>query len=405
MKTQMKRRNIQFLIIAISLCFPSLLFAQTAEEIIAKHIIAHGGADNLNNVESIKLTGTFSAFSIEKDYTAFKTKDGCYYADFHLGEQHVIESYNGKKGWTIDPWQEILYARNINSKETDVFQQKAEFFTPFFNYKEKGHTVEYIGKQDIDGTDTYALKLNKTNGTTQTWYLDSKTYLEYKCEAPWVDFAVPMPAEMYFDDFRTVEGVVIPFYTERFFWQRDRVIQLETVEINPKFEKDLLIMPRRKEISKLDFLHGMWDVKMEFIDRRGEWREMGTTESKINYVSTNMLEEVMSYEQNFPIGINVRYTYNSDIKSYQISAFNDFTSNIEVLQGNFTDKTIVFDDTKVCFTDEKNPNKTFKQFSYTMIDEISFSVENKISQDEGKTWKPIAKFTYTRKTNEVLSKK
>ena len=397
----MKRRNIQILFIVLFLSFPSLLFAQTAEEIIAKHIEAHGGSDNWNNIECIKVTGTFTAFSLEKDYMAYKTKKGSYYADFHLGEQHIIESYNGKKGWTIDPWQEILYARNINSKETDVFQQKAEFFTPFLNYKEKGHTVEYLGKKDIDGTETYALKINKSNGTKQTWYLDTNTYLEYKCEAPWVDFAQPVPAEMYFDDFRSIEGVVIPFYTERGFWQRNRIVQLEKVEINPEFDKNLLVMPRREEISKLDFLEGEWEVKMEFINRRGEWQEMGTTQSKISYVSTNMLQEEMSYERNFPIGINVRYTYNSDLKLYQISAFNDFTSNIEVMQGNFTDKTLVLDDTNVSFTAEKTPKKMCKQFSYTKLNGNSFSVENKTSQDQGKIWTSRAKFTYTRKTEQT----
>ena len=239
----MKRKNIKSLFIILSLCLPSILFAQTAEEIIAKHIKAHGGADNWNKIESIKLTGKFSAFSLEKGYMAFKTKKGCYYADFHLGEQHVIEAYNGKKGWTIDPWQEILYARNINSKETDVFQQKAEFFTPFLTYKEKGHSVEFLGKKDIDGTETFALKITKANGTTQTWYLDTKTYLEYKCEAPWVDFAQGIPAEMYFDDFRTVEGVIIPFYTERCFWQRNRVVQLEKVE-NPRLLSGLIQIPK-----------------------------------------------------------------------------------------------------------------------------------------------------------------
>ncbi len=401
----MKLRNIQFLLVVISLCIPSILFAQTAEEIIAKHIEAHGGAANWNKIESIKTTGTFSAFSLEKDYMAFKTKKGAYYADFHLGEQRLIEAYNGKKGWTIDPWQEILYARNISSKETDVFEQKAVFFTPFLNYKEKGYSVEFIGKQDIDGTETFALKLNKANGTTQTWYLDASTYLEYKCEVPWVDFAMPLQAEIYFDDFRTVEGVVIAFYTERFFWQRDRIIQLAKVEINPDFDRNLMNMPRRKEISKLDFLKGEWDVKMEFAGPRGELREMGTTESKISYAATNMLQEEMNYERIFPIGINVRFTYNSDLKAYQISAFNDFTSNIEILQGNFTDKTLILNDTAVSFTDDKNPKKMCKQFSYTILDDNSFSVENKLTQDGGKTWKLSARFTYTRKAETAITLK
>ncbi|WP_321316723.1 hypothetical protein [Labilibaculum sp.] len=401
----MKRRKFQVILVILSICFPSILFAQTADEIIDKHIEAHGGKEKWEAVKTMKLTGKFTAFSLEKDYTAFKTNKACYYADFHLGEQHVIESYDGKKGWTIDPWQEILYARNINKNETDVFEQKAEFFTPFYKYKEKGHKVEFVGKSDIDGTEVFTLKLTKANGTSETWYLDAKTYLEYKCETPWVDFAQSIPAEVFFDDFRTVDGLVIPFFTERLFWQRDRMIQIEEIEINPEFDKNLLVMPQREEMSKLDFLKGDWVVKMEFMGRKGKYQEAGLTESNINYASTNLLHEKMSCENGFPTSLSINYSYNGDTKMYRIAAFNDLTSSIDIFQGDFINDALVFEDTKINFTDEKNPTRNCKQFIYTIVDDNSFTVENKVSQDEGKTWNPQARFTYTRKTDNTISQK
>jgi len=140
----MKLKKLQSVILIALLCLPTILLAQTAEEIIAKHIDAHGGADKWEKVDALKITGRFTAFSLEKDFTSYKTKCGKYYSDFHLGEQRVIEAFNGKCGWTIDPWQEIEYARKINAGETNVFMQKATFFTPIFKYKENGYKVEYI---------------------------------------------------------------------------------------------------------------------------------------------------------------------------------------------------------------------------------------------------------------------
>lgn len=401
----MKRKKLQAFFLFALFLMPGILVAQTAEEIIAKHIEAHGGADKWEKVEALKIKGRFTAFSLEKDFTSYKTKCGAYYSDLYLGEQHVFEGFNGKCGWTIDPWQEIEYARNINSNETNVFKQKAEFFTPFLNYKKKGHKVEYIGKENVDGDEMFVLKLTREDGKSEKWYLNTKTYLEYKCEAPWVDFAQAVPAEMYFDDFRKVDGIIVPFFIERIFWQRDRITQIESVELNPKIDKSLFAMPKRKEISKLAFMEGDWDVKLEFMGRRGTYRDRGNTESCIKFASTNLLQEQISYENGFPNNLSINFTYDAGTKKYRIAAFNDFTSTFDMFQGELKDNILVMEDTQVSYSDKPSATRMCRQFIYTKVDNNQFTVENKISTDEGKTWKPQARLTYTRKSENTLCKK
>ena len=94
----MKQRKNQVVCFIIFLCFPSIVFSQNVDEIIAKHISAHGGAEKWEKVEALKITGKFTAFSLEKDYICYKTKSGFYYGDLYLGEQKVVESFNGKTG-------------------------------------------------------------------------------------------------------------------------------------------------------------------------------------------------------------------------------------------------------------------------------------------------------------------
>jgi hypothetical protein len=401
----MKLKKLQVFFMFVLLIIPGILTAQTAEEIIAKHIEAHGGAEKWEKVKALKITGRFTAFSLEKKFTSYKTKCGAYHADLYLGKHRVFEGFNGECGWTIDPWQEIEYARNINANETNVFRQKAEFFTPFLHHKEKGHQVEYLGKENVDGTEMYALKLIRKDGKSEKWYLDTKTYLEYKCEADWVDFASPIPAEMYYDDFRTVEGLVIPFFVERIFRTRDRITQIENIEVNPKIDKSLFEMPKRKEISKLGFMKGNWDVKLEFVGRRGTYQDRGTTESHIKFVSTNLLQEQIRYENYFPNTLSINYTYDAASKKYRIAAFNDFTSTFDMFQGELKDNVMIVEDTKVSYSDKQDSTRTCRRFTYTKINDNQFTVENKISNDEGKTWKPQARLTYTRKAKQNFSKK
>lgn len=392
----MKLINKQIFLIIMFVSAMSISFAQNVDEIIDKHIKAHGNIEKWDNLKSMKITGRFTAFSEENDFFAIKTNEGAYYSELQLGQHPVVEGFNGTSGWTIDPWQEILFPRELNKTEINSFLQKSEFFTPFYKYKEKGHEVEFVGLQNVDGIDMYAIKLTRTNGKTETWYLDANTYLEYKCESAWVDFAYPAPAESYFDDFRTIDGLVIPYFIERTFWQRDRILQIENIEFNPEIDVTLFEIPRSKEISKLDFLAGSWDVKVDIWTRRGSWYTYDSTNSIIKFIATNMLEETIKYSLNFAQSKIIRYSYNSDIKNYLISVYNNFSSDIKVFQGNFTDSTFVVERTNLDCADTSQSMRLVR-YIIGQMEEDSFNIEIKSSNDNGVTWKPQQKLSYTRK--------
>ena len=96
-------------------------YAQDMDEIIKKHIDAHGGMKKYQAIETMEISGRFTAFSVEKEFKTIKTSNGSYYSNYHLGKHEVTEAFNDKKAWIIDPWFEIDYARNINQAEMNVF--------------------------------------------------------------------------------------------------------------------------------------------------------------------------------------------------------------------------------------------------------------------------------------------
>lgn len=373
------------------------LTAQTADEVIARHIDAHGGADRWNSVEALKITGKFTAFSLENDFMCIRTNTGSYYADLHLGEKHVIESLHEGEGWTIDPWQEMDYARRLNSGEENALAQKAEFFTPFFNYQVKGHSVEYSGMDTVDGLQMHKLLLTRVNGKTETWYLNADTYLEYKCESDWVDFAQTVPAETYFDDFREVEGLILPFFVERTFWQRDRILLVKDVEINPGVDPSIFTMPRRKEMENIAFLQGTWDVAVEAWTRMGTWYTMGATKSTIDFISPNMLQEKITYERVFLISKIRNFSYNEAGGNYRVSEYDEPTTVLSVFEGVLTDTSFVFDDTKIQYSGGEPDVSPKTRYVVSMDEEDGFVIERLGSTDGGETWGPRDRFTYTRK--------
>ena len=366
------------------------------DKIIAKHIEAHGGAEKWEQVKTMSVTGNLIAFSVEKSFSMIKTKSGHYYGNFYLGKYEITEAFNGTSGWIIDLWQDIAHPRKTNKVENNKFLQKADLCTPFFNYKEKGYKVELIGKENIEGVDVLALKLIRTNGKVETWYLDAKTYLEYKYEAQWGDFAWPSMGETFFDDFRTIDGIVIPFYVERIFGQRNRIMNIEKVTINEPVDMELFEMPQSEEIKKLNFLKGKWAMQADIWAPQGAWFRLDSTSSVFEFAGTNMLQENIQYERIFPQTKIINYTYNEPTKKYRIAIFDDFSSTINILEGGFNEDIFVADNAKISFGNGNNENETYTQYSIYNIKKDGFVIEIKQSTDKGKTWQPQDKLTYTR---------
>ena len=371
---------------------------QELDEIIQLHLKAHGDLTKWDEVESMKITGLFTAFSEEDDFMAIKTKDGSYYSELALGKADVIEGFNGTSGWTIDPWFEILYPRELNRDERNVFKQKAEFFTPFYNYKEKGIEIELIGKTNIDGIEVFEIKLTRPSRYKETWFLRADNYLEYKYTSRWVDFTYGVPSETYFDDFRDFDGMIIPCFVERTFSQRDRMLIIEDIEFNVEVDPNIFVMPRSKEIEDIDFMVGEWNVAVKAFYSRGNlWYKVDSTESIIQFESTNLISEKISFSNSFVQSTINNFTFNSNNNNYRISSYDGITSNINLFDGYKTDTTFIIENAQIGCDSTFSLNS---RISYGNITVDTFEAEISQSNDNGETWNSSLKLKYYRKKEE-----
>lgn len=377
---------------------PGNVSGQTADGIISKHIEAHGGMENWNAIQSMKITGQFTAFSETKPFTELKARGGKYYSNHYKGQHRVIEGCDGEVCWVNDPWFEYPFAHLANDAESGVIRQKAIFCTPFFDYQKNGYTVEYLGIEEAEGRDCHKLVLTGESGLTQTWFLDADTYLEVMALSQWADFATPAPQETFYGDFKEVNGVVIPFYTERVFSIRHRVTEIEDVEFNINPEPALFEMPRSNEMSRLNFMKGEWDVVLESMSRSGRLAFADSTTSKIDFLPhKNFLQENLTYVTYFPIEKLNQITYSSDLNKYLLTTFNGFYSRLTVFQGNFAGDTLVLEDSEVRFNEAELTNAG--KYRIYPKDENSMVVELDQSRDGGTSWTTMQRFTYTRKND------
>ena len=83
------------------LTVPTRAQSQDPEKIIDQYIKVQGGAKNLGKAQTISVEGTLTNAADGKTgtYTFDSKLPNRYYSELVLGDQNVIEAYNGKSAW------------------------------------------------------------------------------------------------------------------------------------------------------------------------------------------------------------------------------------------------------------------------------------------------------------------
>jgi hypothetical protein len=200
-------------LLAVLLCagLPFLAHAITADELIAKNIAARGGADKLKAVQSFKATGTFKpGGGVELAVTQF-LKRGMARDELSLQGLTIIQAYDGKDAWQVNPLQGRKDPERMTADDSKSLVDEADIDGPLVDYRKKGHKVEYLGTEDVDGSDAHKLRVLEANGDKRIVYLDSDHFLairvlyQRQMHGREVEFEADLGA------YEQVAGVYLPF--------------------------------------------------------------------------------------------------------------------------------------------------------------------------------------------------
>jgi hypothetical protein len=165
--------------------------------------------------------------------------------------------YDGTNGWKLRPFLNRLEVEPYTADEIKIASRQSELDGLLVDYAAKGTRVELDGMEKVEGRDTYKLKLTLKSGDVTHAWVDAKTFLEAKVEGePRRLDGTYHPVEVYYRDYRNVNGLQIPFLLEtrvlpvgkNALGMRDTPVPpekavIEKVVINPKFEAGLFSKP------------------------------------------------------------------------------------------------------------------------------------------------------------------
>lgn len=154
----------------------SFTYAQTADEIVTKHIAAIGGADAWKKVKSITTTGTIKIQGAEFGVTSTVLNGKGARQDFNVMGMNGYNILTPTAGWNFMPFQGQKAPEPITADDLKEGQEELDAQGNLIDYKTKGHTIEYLGTDDVEGVDAYKIKETLKSGKVETIFIDPKTY-------------------------------------------------------------------------------------------------------------------------------------------------------------------------------------------------------------------------------------
>lgn len=219
--------------------------ALTIDELITKNIEARGGLEKLRAIKSLRETGKMQFDSITMAFTGTAKRPSMIRTEVSFQGLTAVTAYDGKVGWRIQPFRGRLDPEKIPEDDVKSLQLAADIDGPLVDYKTKGHTVVYLGTEDVDGTDAHKIKVMLKNGDVRYIFLDPDYYLEIR----WLDQSRIRGAleetETDLGNYEKIDGVFFPFSMEEGPKGRPKgqKITIEKVEINPELDDTIFHFP------------------------------------------------------------------------------------------------------------------------------------------------------------------
>ena len=237
-------RKPLILMLGLTFLFIAEASAQTVDEIIKKSIDAQGGVEKLKAVKSLKITGKIIQQGIEIPLIIQQKRPAMVRIEATFQGKSQIGAYDGETGWKTNPFQGSSDPEKISGDELKELQEQADMDGPLVDYKAKGHTVELVGKEDMEGTPVYKLKLTLKSGDVRNLFIDVQSYLTLKVNLKTKTPGGEIEADQYVGNYKPVNGIMTAFAIEtKVGGQTVSQIAFDKVEMDVPIDDSVFKMP------------------------------------------------------------------------------------------------------------------------------------------------------------------
>ncbi|HEY0143016.1 MAG TPA: outer membrane lipoprotein-sorting protein [Thermoanaerobaculia bacterium] len=238
-----KRTLITF---AATLLVSVALHAQTVDEILDKNAAAKGGWEKLRALKSVRMSGKMQMGGMEAPFVMVKSRPEQVRMEFTVQGMTGIQSYDGSTGWMVMPFMGKKDPEQMSGDMLKDLKEQADFDGPMVDYAKKGNKVELLGKEEIEGTPAYKLKLTTKAGDETIVFVDAESFLEIKMQAKRKIQGQEIEAETSLGNYQEFGGMLFPTSIEMKpkGAPAGQTITIDKIELNPTLAGEYFAMPK-----------------------------------------------------------------------------------------------------------------------------------------------------------------
>jgi outer membrane lipoprotein-sorting protein len=240
----MNKMKTSFFIL-VALFSLSIAKAQTADDIIAKHIDAVGGKDKIAQVNSVYLESTASVMGNDAPAKTYILNGKAYKNEMDFGGQSFVTVVTDTGGWMVNPYAGATDPTPLPDDQFKASADQVNAIDPLSNYTVNGGKVELQGQEKVGEVNAWKLKYTSKYGKETTYYVDPATYYIIQSVTTNTAMGQEQTVTITYSDYNKTDfGVVLPNTMHIDAGQYAIDIKTQKVEIN----KD--IDPKIFEMSK-----------------------------------------------------------------------------------------------------------------------------------------------------------
>ena len=168
------------------LCASSMLaHADQLDDVLARNLAARGGAGQVRAIKSLRATGKVTlgggSFSLNAEFSQIIDRPNRIRTEITIAGPDPDQRERRQRRLDGVIRSRVAAMPSARPSTTSVRSSKARSLDgPLVDWRTKGHRIEYLGTEDVDGTPAIKLRVTRKDGDVQYVYLDPDSCLEIR---------------------------------------------------------------------------------------------------------------------------------------------------------------------------------------------------------------------------------
>jgi len=250
-----KMKNLKLLVLFGTLfLLTSMVSCQDIDEVLENHSEAIG-QEKLNKVQTIIIKGKTLMRENERPFTTYVKRPNKFRTETSMMEREIIRGFDGENNWTYSPGGQPSGREGMGGgrmgrpggQRSGQMGDHEYFGSQLYNWKEKGHKLEFAETTTMEGTDVYKLKLTNSGGDITYYFLDAESFMILKQTRTMQRMDMEFESETYFSNYKMIDGVAIAFSRETKVNGRTMMHQtIESIEFDKEIDDSMFKEPEKE---------------------------------------------------------------------------------------------------------------------------------------------------------------